>query len=586
MNKTININLGGIFFHIDEIAYQKLKRYLDAIRRSLSDDPQGRDEIINDIEHRIGELLSERIKDERQVVNENDIDEITKIMGKPEDYLVDEEIFEDETGYYKTRTSNKKLYRDGEDKFLGGVSSGIAHYFGIDALWVRILWIVLVVAGFGSGIPIYILLWILIPEATTTAEKLQMKGEAVNISNIEKKIREEFNEVTSRVKDGVNDVTEKVKRSNFKKNVSSKSKSGLDEIIDVLSKIILTIFKVFGKFIGIILILIASLTLIGLIFGILSVGSIGILDFGHDWVDYPPFFFDSVIPSWLLILFTFIAAGIPFVVLFMLGLKILSSNINSFSTTTKLSLLGVWIIALLGLGFAGINFATQRAYDGVYNETQELPITSMDTLKIKMVGAENLSNRTELRREWGFETVYDNDQQKLYSTKLNVDIKTTEKLEAFVKVRKESQGNNRLNANNDAEAIEYQFNLNDKNLLLNGYFLSDFKNKFKDQLVDITVYLPINSVVYLDRSTRTFLDDVDNVQNIYDRDMPKHYYKMTENGLQCLDCDAAIFGDDYKKKHENFNLKIDEDGVEVKINAKNGKSDAKVKIDENGIIIQ
>ena len=64
MNKTININLGGIFFHIDELAYQKLKLYLDAIRRSLSDDPQGRDEILNDIELRIGELLSERIKNE------------------------------------------------------------------------------------------------------------------------------------------------------------------------------------------------------------------------------------------------------------------------------------------------------------------------------------------------------------------------------------------------------------------------------------------------------------------------------------------------------------------------------------------
>ena len=138
MNKTININLGGIFFHIDEIAYQKLKLYLDAIRRSLSDDPQGRDEIINDIEHRIGELLSERIKDQRQVVNENDIDEITKIMGKPEDYLVDEEIFEDEPKY-RTRTSSKKLFRDGDDKFLGGVCSGLAHYLGIDIIWMRII---------------------------------------------------------------------------------------------------------------------------------------------------------------------------------------------------------------------------------------------------------------------------------------------------------------------------------------------------------------------------------------------------------------------------------------------------------------
>lgn len=584
MNKTININLGGIFFHIDELAYQKLKLYLDAIRRSLSDDPQGRDEILNDIEHRIGEILSERIKDERQVVNENDIDDITKVMGKPEDYLVDEEIFEDEPKY-RSKSSSKKLYRDGEDKFLGGVSSGIAHYFGVDALWIRILWVILVVAGFGSGIPIYILLWILIPEAVSTAEKLQMKGEAVNISNIEKKIREEFNDVTARVKDGVNDVTEKVKSSSFKKNVGGKSKSGLDEIIEVLTKIILTILKIFGKFIGVLLIVIASLTLIGLIFGALSFGSIEILGFGEDFTNYPPFFFDSVLPSWLLAIFTFAAIGIPFIILFMLGLKILSSNIKSFSTTTKLSLLGVWIIALLGLGFAGINFATQRAYDGVFNQTEELPVMALDTLKIKMLGAENLSNRTELRREYGFETVYDNEQQKLYSTRINVDVKTTEKTEAFVKIRKESQGKNRLNANIDAEAIEYQFNLTDKNLLLNGYFLSDFKNKFKEQIVEITVYLPINSVVYLDRSTRTFLDDVDNIQDVYDRDMPKHYYKITENGLDCLDCDSSIYGDNYKDKLENFNLKIDEDGVELKINDNNGTSDAKVKIDENGIII-
>ena len=105
MNKTININLGGIFFHIDELAYQKLKLYLDAIRRSLSDDPQGRDEILNDIELRIGELLSERIKNERQVINEADIDEITKIMGKPEDYLADEELFVVETIYSQKSSS-------------------------------------------------------------------------------------------------------------------------------------------------------------------------------------------------------------------------------------------------------------------------------------------------------------------------------------------------------------------------------------------------------------------------------------------------------------------------------------------------
>ena len=103
-----------------------------------------------------------------------------------------------------------------------------------------------------------------------------MKGEPVNIRNIERKIREEFQDVASRVKDGVNDVTEKVKSSDFKKNVSNKTRSGLEEIIETLGKIILTILKVFGKFIGALLIFIASVTLIALVFGAFSWGSIEI----------------------------------------------------------------------------------------------------------------------------------------------------------------------------------------------------------------------------------------------------------------------------------------------------------------------
>jgi hypothetical protein len=458
----------------------------------------------------------------------------------------------------------------------------LAHYFGIDTLWVRILWLILVFF-FGTGILIYVILWILIPQAETTAEKLQMKGEPVNISNIERKIREEFQDVSSRVKDGVNDVTAKVKSSEFKKNVESRAKTGIQEIIETLGKIILAILSVFGKFIGALLIFIASITLIALVFGAFSWGSIEMLGFGNDYVHYPPFFFNSVIPSWLLILFTFLAVGIPFVVLFMLGLRILSNNIKSFSTTTKLSLLGIWIIAILGLSFAGINFATQKAYDGVHNQTEDILLASLDTLSIKMIGDENLSNRKELRHSYGYENVYDNDIQKLYSTRIYVDIKSNDKENAFVKIRKESEGNNRLTANKDAESIEYQFNLSDNNLLLNGYFLSDFKNKFKEQSVDITIYLPVNTVIYLDESTKSFINDIDNIQNIHDRNMPKNYYKMTEKGLECLNCDEAIFGEDYKEKNGSFNLKLDENGLKIKVN--DSKKEAEVKINENGITI-
>jgi phage shock protein PspC (stress-responsive transcriptional regulator) len=582
MNKTININLGGVFFHIDEVAFQKLKRYLDAIKRSLSDDPQGRDEILNDIEQRIGELLAERIKDARQVVNEGDIDEITKIMGKPEDYMVDEEMFDDAPGYRKTGTT-KRLFRDPDDKFLGGVCAGLAHYFGMDTIWMRIIWLILFF-GFGIGLLIYILLWILIPSADTTTEKLQMKGEPVNISNIEKKIREEFQDVTTRVKDGVNDVTDKVKSSKFKKNVESKAKSGMQELIDTLGKIIMAILTVLGKIIGALLVFIAAVTLISLIFGIFSWGSFEIIGFGDDWVSYPPFFYDSILPSWLILIFAFVAIGIPFVVLFMLGLRILSSNVRSFGTTTKLALLGIWIISLLGLGFAAVNFATQTAYDGVATETTDLNIVANDTVVVRMVGNEDLYDARDLRRRYSSDVVYQGDVKRTYSTRLNLDIRRADGETAYIKIRRESEGKSRKHANDEAQAIEYEFNLTDKNLLLDGYYLSDLKNMFREQLVDIKLYLPLDAVIYLDANTRTYLDDVDNVQNIYDRDMPKNYFKMTEEGLYCLDCDPTIFSAEYKNSEDYFRLNINRDGVEISV--QDGDEDAEVTIDENGIEIK
>ncbi len=271
MNKTININLGGVFFHIDEIAYQKLKGYLDAIRRSLSDDPQGRDEIITDIETRIGELLSDKIKDVRQVVNESDIEEVIEVMGRPEDYMVDDEIFSDDsyTGYGKRRT--KKLYRDGSDKFLGGVSSGIAHYLNVDVIWIRLGWLV-AAFGFGFGFIVYPLLWILLPEATTTAEKLEMEGEPVNISNIEKKIRDEISQASARVKDGIEDVSEKVKNADYK-SYGEKAKSGSQDFIETLGKIFVTVFMIIGKFIGVLLVIIAVVTILALLISLFTIGS-------------------------------------------------------------------------------------------------------------------------------------------------------------------------------------------------------------------------------------------------------------------------------------------------------------------------
>ena len=580
MNKTININLGGVFFHIDEIAYQKLKNYLEAIRRSLSDDPKGRDEIITDIETRIGELLSAKVKDVRQVINENDIDEVVEVMGKPEDYMVDDEIFNDDNYQSYQRSRNKKLYRDGDDKFLGGVSSGLAHYFNVDVIWVRIAWLV-AAFGFGFGFIVYPILWILLPQANTTAEKLEMEGEAVNISNIEKKIKDEITEASSRVRDGLNDVSDKVKNADYKA-YRDKAKSGSQDLVETLGKIFTTLFMVIGKFIGILLIIISVATILGLLVGLFAIGS---LDFIHeDWFYQNTMAYNnSGLPIWGVSVLTFILVGIPFFFLFSLGLRILSNNSKYIGKAGKLSLFGIWLVALLIAIFFGTKQFMETAYEGSITDNQEINFMTSDTLSLMLVDDKKLSNFNELKHRWGYSVVFDeNNNEKIYSNNIRINIYPSENDQVYLKTRKKSQGKSRNEARENAEMIGYDFQLLDTELRLDGYFLTDVKNKFREQKVYIDLYVPENQVIYLDQTTRSFLYDVDNSQNIYDRDMAKHYFKMTGNGLTCLDCDEYDFRNE--EEPESFNMKIDKNGVRIEVQNES-EENAEVKIDENGLTI-
>lgn len=581
MNKTININLGGVFFHIDEVAYQNLKRYLDAIRRSLSDDPKGRDEIITDIESRIGELLSTKVKDVRQVINEQDIEEVIEVMGKPEDYMVDDEIFSDDTYQSYSNKKYKKLYRDGSDKFLGGVSSGMAHYLNIDVIWIRIGWLV-AAFGFGFGFIVYPLLWILLPEANTTAEKLEMEGEAVNISNIEKKIRNEFSDASTKVKNGIDEVSEKVKNADYKK-YGDKAKSGSQDLIETLGKIFVTIFMIIGKFIGVLLVIVAVTTILALLIGLFTVGS---LDFIHeDWLFQNSFFYNqSGLPIWIISVLTFVLVGIPFFFLFALGLRILSNNSKSIGKTTKLTLLGVWLVALLMAIFFGTRQFMRSAYDGSVTNNNEIIFSTTDTLEIKMVDNKNISNQSTLKRSWQYEVIFDeNNEAKIYSNNIRLNVLASDDEYMYAKTSKKSQGMSRKDARDNADLISYDFNLDEDELRLNGYFLADIINKSIEQRVYVDLYLPEGQVIYLDNSTRTFLYDVDNTQNIYDNDMAKHYFIMTKDGLSCMDCEDHELNIEHDA--DSFNMKIDEGGVHIEIQ-EDSKEKTEVKIDRTGVIVK
>ena len=191
MKKTVSANLGNRVYNIDDDAFVRLKEYLDHIESYFSDDKE-REDIINDIELRISELFTERMKPDKQVITLQDVDEVIRIMGDPHEISGSEEQPHRASG--EKRTGPRRIYRDPDDRMLGGVCGGLGAYLGIDPVIIRVLFVLCLII-FGIGFLVYIILWIVIPEAKTTAQKLEMRGDTVNASNIGNFFKEEFESV-------------------------------------------------------------------------------------------------------------------------------------------------------------------------------------------------------------------------------------------------------------------------------------------------------------------------------------------------------------------------------------------------------
>ncbi|WP_299211359.1 PspC domain-containing protein [uncultured Aquimarina sp.] len=575
MNKTVNINLAGIFFHIDEDAYLKLQRYIQAIKRSFTDS-QGRDEIIADIEARIAELFSEKIKDERQVIGTKEVDEVIEVMGQPEDYRLDEEIFEDEPkSSYQRTPKSKQLFRDTSNSYVGGVSSGLSHYLGIDPIWLRIAWILFTVFSSGAFILIYIAFWIFVPEAKSTADYLAMKGEAVNISNIEKKIKE-----------GFNDVADKVKDVDYQK-YSDKVKSGSTSFFDALGDVLLVILKIFVKFIGVLLILVSGITLISLFISLFTVGTFGFIE--TPFTEYIDVVNHPNVPLWLVSLLTLFAVGIPFFFLFILGLKIVINNLKSIGTPAKLALLAVWILSVIGLAIVGIRQATQEAYDAeVIEDSRNLYLQSSDTLHIKMVGnnryVRNLYHRNDFKIKRD-----QNDNKVIVIQDIEVFIKENrEDSIPKIMIRRNAEGSSYDEAKERAAAIKYDYDIKGNTLLLNGYAITDYVNKYNDQEVEIILSIPEGMTIFADDNTSGYNNSWKYNDYLTIDGKEEKYLKLIDGKFTCQDCPKDEWKynewEDNNNTDDETNLKIDEDGVQIKINSDD--EDANLKIDEDGVQIK
>lgn len=523
MKKTLTINISGTVFHIDEDAYDKLKTYLSKISDHFRKE-EGGHEIINDIEARISELFSQKTGTTNEVVTVAMVNEIIQVMGLPEDFeILDEDSSteqekksNDPSGGYTRH--NKRLYRDTESMVFGGVCSGLSHYLKMDKILVRILFFILFVVTSGAALPAYIILWIAVPKAKTTSQRLEMKGEEINVNNIGKSVKEEFSEMKDHSNKFQNQKADK-KEKEYNRNTGQNRPYAGEETVNVFAKIFGAIFL----FIGIV-------SLVGLILGGLATTRlIGFLpDFlGHSAGVFVNHFYSGSLIS-TLVISAFIIAGIPLLLLIYAGTKMLFNYVSN-SRNIVLSALGVWIIGIIIatgsiLGAIDVFSAEASVTDkSSINCTSDTLFIQIDTLKF--------NDLTETKYEFNQLLIMTKGEEEVLVSRPKFTIEPTNEKTIDLKIRKTSKGNNYREAKKNAENIDFHFNQNGANLSIDPYFTINEQGKWRSQELKITLELPEGKVVYLNGNLLPVIHDIKNTTNTWDGDMVGQFWTMKPEGL-------------------------------------------------------
>jgi len=562
MNKTLSVNIGGIVFHIEELAYDRLSKYLESIKGYFTAS-DGRDEIIQDIEGRIAEMFQERMINGKQVILDADVDHVMNVMGKPEQFAgtTEEESFG--AGQHQTSSSERKayrrLYRDNDDRVIGGVCSGISHYLGIDPVYLRLIFGIAFFV-FGSGIVIYILLMFVMPKAITTAEKLEMKGEPVNISNISKSVSSEFT--------GNSD------------NVFTRFFDALGQLIVGGFKLLGKVFAVFFIIIGIFLLIAFALTFLA----ILGVGGITI----------PFFITDLFMSPWqqtFAMIGAFCVLGIPLIMLIYKAIKVLF-NIRIENKFINWTALALWIVGVV-ISFVLVS-SIGREFKSRETQRIDLPVTQPvgDTLFIGLIDDEGYDSDAfyidnhRIDDPWDVTTYPDS----IRIDEVSLDIVRSNSTNFELVQVNTSRGRDRGQAIENARKIEYSIEQTSSKLIFNETFIIPKGAKYRGQEIKLILKVPQGKSVYMSPEMREIIFDIKNVTNTYDGDMLGKTWTMTDRGLECLGC--SLPPDIHGNRNDDIRIRIDGKGVNVE-GADNVKDtnftidgdDVDIKINKDGIQI-
>lgn len=559
MKKTINIHLGGMPFIIDEDAYNILHHYIESLKAKFANENE-RNEIIADIESRVAEVFSARL-DKRQVVDENDVNFIIAQLGNPEDIAGASESESASQSQQQATTTNtnktfsprgeKKLFRDTDNSLLGGVISGLCQYFGYnEPIWARLIFALLLWFSFGTFILVYLILWLLVPEAKTRAEKLQMRGEPVTIDTLEKEMRETMNRTTDMFNRTVND----------------------DNIGGKIITILLLLLKGFLKIVAVIIFIVCIFMLIAFLAAVFGFSMLGLPAFAP----LTQLFVDSHFTYIIALVAGVLAVGIPlFSVMYSSAKFVLSNKVES-NKYVSATLTVLWIIALLTLFVIGGN--AMKNFDQKETVREELSIiqpqgsalyiASMeDSTSEPFFASSNVGVNGIKRSENGF--VFGTTEFELKPSKDDL-FRIEKNISAY--------GKSKADARKTIGLINYRYLQTDSTVSLSPN-IEVFKNaKFRKQEVKTVIYVPVGKkLVFADENLTDFnIGD----ETFYAGELANKAFVVKEGKIVCENCDTLQDEDDIeddaqiavgsdsvivhaKKKKEAVNISITSKGVKV-----------------------
>lgn len=508
MKKTIDINLGGLLFHLDEDAYLQLSNYLEALRRHLAA-TEGREEVLADIEARIAEIFTQRMAGTRQVVGTDDVQAAMNTLGQPKDFAG--EPAEEPAAASTTEGQRRRLYRDPEEQMIGGVCSGFASYFDIDVVIVRVVFVLLAMfTGFGALL--YFILWAATPKAVTPADRLAMKGKPATFENIRQTVEEEFKNVESRLNN----------KENHRKIRSAAQRFG-----DFITSIVVG----FARFLGGLFLILAFF--VGSVILVAVFGNGITIDGAHlSMSELSGIFLPAGFGTAYFWTATALVLVGPIVALVLLALRLLFRQKGPIHRAIMGSALMLSIVGIALMGVLGARFGSEFREEATVVHVEALPqgVTQW-TLVMEATQVEG-GTKLQFSDDDADESSWILTDSEVYFDGIDVDVRPTFRNTPSLEWTAKASGGSRRAARERAAAVAYEVRVDSSGRILVGDLLHYPRpDRFRDQSVGLILYLPVGQSVYLDPTTVPYLDDVANTDGVWDGHMGGKTWLMTEQGL-------------------------------------------------------